>query len=62
MNLLVVPGITDNNVTDKMISTAEIRGDALAILDLPDVYTPRHESATRYGLGTGRTGGSGSSN
>jgi hypothetical protein len=62
MNLLVVPGLTDNNVTDKMIAVAESRGDTLAIVDLPSVYTPRHESATQYGLGTGGTGGNGTSN
>lgn len=62
MNLLTVPGITVNTVTDKMIAIAENRGDALAIIDLPDVYTPRHESATSYGLGIGGTGGNGNSN
>lgn len=62
MNLLAVPGITNATVTDKMIAVAEARGDALAIIDLPGVYTPRHESATTYGLGNGGSGGDGSSN
>ena len=62
MNLLVVPGITNTAVTDQMIALAEARGDTLAIIDLPSVYTPRHESATTYGLGAGGSSGNGTSN
>jgi hypothetical protein len=61
MNLLTIPGITNASVTDQMISLAEARGDTLAILDLPSVYTPRHEGTT-YGLGGGSTTGNGTSN
>lgn len=61
MNLLTVPGITNTSVTDQMLSLAEARGDTLAIIDLPDVYTPRHESKV-YGLGGGDSNGKGSSN
>lgn len=61
MNLLTIPGITNTSVTDQMISLAEARGDTLAILDLPSVYTPRHEGTT-YGLGGGATTGNGTSN
>jgi len=44
MNLLAVPGLTNNALTEHMISTCESRGDALAVVDLPDVYIPSHES------------------
>ena len=44
MNLLTVPGIYDSAVTDYMISTAERRRDCMAIIDLDNAYTPRHES------------------
>ena len=62
MNLLVVPGVTNTAINDQMIALAETRGDTLAIIDLPDVYTPRHESATTYGLGAGGSSGNGTSN
>lgn len=61
MNLLAIPGVTNGSVTDQMIAVAEARGDTLAIVDLPDVYTPRHESTT-YGLGAGGASGNGNSN
>ncbi len=61
MNLLTIPGITYSSITDQMLSVAEARGDTLAIIDLPDVYTPRHESKV-YGLGGGDSNGKGSSN
>lgn len=61
MNLLTVPGITNTSVTDQMLAVAESRGDTLAIVDLPSVYTPRHEG-TSYGLGGGDSDGKGSSN
>ena len=46
MNLLAVPGVTAAGITDHMINTCERRADAMAIIDIPDAYTPRHESAT----------------
>ena len=52
-NLATMPGITNNNLTEKLISNCEERGDALAIIDLPSVYTPSTEdttaAASRYG-------------
>lgn len=45
MNIIVVPGITDAGVTDHMINTCERRRDAMAIIDIPYAYTPRHESS-----------------
>ena len=40
MNLAVMPGITNSSLTTKLIQTCEARADALAIIDLPDVYVP----------------------
>jgi hypothetical protein len=45
MNLLSIPGITDDRVTDHIIQTAEARGDTLAVIDVEGGFTPRHESA-----------------
>lgn len=44
MNLAVMPGITNTSLTTKLIQTCEARADALAIIDLPDVYKPPHEA------------------
>mgnify|MGYP003629462760 CR=1 FL=1 len=43
-NLISVPGVTQNAVTDFLVDTVEERGDALAIIDLQNVYTPDTES------------------
>ena len=43
MNLLVAPGVTNTTLTTRMVSTCQERGDALAIIDLPNVYIPAHE-------------------
>ena len=43
MNLLAVPGLTNTSLTSLMISTCEERADAMAVIDLPDVYVPPHE-------------------
>ena len=40
MNLAVMPGISNESLTTKLIQTCESRADALAIIDLPDVYKP----------------------
>jgi hypothetical protein len=40
MNLAVMPGITNDSLTTKLVETCESRADALAIIDLPDVYVP----------------------
>ena len=44
MNLAVMPGITNLALTKKLIQTCEARADALAIIDLPDVYIPPAQS------------------
>tara|TARA_R110002126_G_scaffold45056_2_gene127944 strand:+ start:14 stop:2071 length:2058 start_codon:yes stop_codon:yes gene_type:complete len=46
MNLLVMPGVTNVGVTNHMINTCDRRRDAMAIIDIPNAYTPRHESDT----------------
>lgn len=43
MNALVVPGIKESSIHNKMISTCESRGDALAIVDIKGDYTPTFE-------------------
>ena len=43
MNLLAIPGLTNTSLTSMMIEKCEERGDALALVDLPDVYKPPHE-------------------
>lgn len=42
-NIAVMPGITADGLTAKLIETCESRADALAIIDLKDVYKPAHE-------------------
>ncbi len=44
-NLMAVPGLTEPTLTEHMINACERRGDALAIIDLEDDYTPLHESS-----------------
>lgn len=46
MNALVVPGINNTSVHQKMIATCETRGDSLAIIDLPGDYQSSFESTT----------------
>lgn len=43
MNLLAAPGVTNNSLTEHMIDVCESRADAMALIDLPDVYLPSHE-------------------
>lgn len=44
MDILTVPGVTNSNITEHMINVCESRGDALAIIDIENDYTPRYES------------------
>lgn len=44
MNLAVMPSVTNTVLTTKLVQTCEARGDALAIIDLPDVYVPPAEA------------------
>lgn len=42
-NVLAVPGLTNESLTNYQMELCEERRDALAIIDLPDVYTPFSE-------------------
>jgi len=52
MNVATIPGITNDTITRVLVETCEERGDALAIIDLPDVYLPFTEGKD-YASGTG---------
>ena len=41
MNLASVPGLTQEALTTNLVRTCEDRADALAVIDLPNGYTPR---------------------
>ena len=43
MNVLSSPGLTLDALTTHAIRVCENRGDALALIDLPNVYIPSHE-------------------
>jgi len=44
MNLLAIPGLTVNALTTQAVRVCEERADALALIDLPNVYIPAHEA------------------
>lgn len=44
-NLVMMPGVTNNLATNHLLTIAEERGDTLAIVDLPKVYTADTESS-----------------
>jgi len=44
MNLLAVPGLTVDSLTQHMINVCEERADAMALIDLPSIYIPPHEA------------------
>ena len=52
-NLATIPGVTNTNLTDYLVSVCEDRGDSLAVVDLPSVYLPAVDNgadgANRYG-------------
>ena len=41
MNLASIPGQTQEGLTTHLVRTCEDRGDALAVIDLPDAFIPR---------------------
>ena len=43
MNMLVAPGLTNNNLTEKAMDICSARGDAMALIDLPNVFLPSSE-------------------
>ena len=44
MNLLCSPGLTHNALTNHMVNVCESRADAMALIDLADIYIPPHEA------------------
>jgi hypothetical protein len=42
-DIIAIPGLTNSNLTTKLIRTCESRADALAVIDLPEVYKPEGE-------------------
>jgi hypothetical protein len=47
-NLLAVPGVTNTKLTQQMIDICEDRADALAVVDLEDVYVPFTENTQTF--------------
>ena len=44
MNLASIPAQTQEGLTTHLVRTCEDRGDALAVIDLPDAFVPREDS------------------
>tara|TARA_R100001510_G_C7655786_1_gene215157 strand:- start:1853 stop:4810 length:2958 start_codon:yes stop_codon:yes gene_type:complete len=49
-NVMAMPGITEEKLTSKLVQQCETRADALAIIDLPDVYIPAHQIREQGGI------------
>ena len=47
-NLVTVPGLTAKNLTKHLIDTCEARADAMAVIDIEDVYTPFTENTNSF--------------
>jgi hypothetical protein len=47
-NIMTIPGLTNASLTQHLIDTCEDRADVLAIIDLPDVYTPFTDSIETF--------------
>ena len=47
-NIVTMPGITESTLTDELMNACRDRGDALAIIDIADVYKPETESTESY--------------
>ena len=43
-NIITMPGIIQNNVTKHLLDTAEERADAIALVDVDNIYTPDTEN------------------
>ena len=55
MNLAAIPGQTQEGLTTHLVRTCEERGDALAVIDLPDAFQPREDSTELNRLNTPST-------
>ena len=47
-NIITVPGITNTQLTDLVLSTCSERADALGIIDIENVYVPETENTSDY--------------
>ena len=45
-NLITMPGLTEDTLTTHILTTCEDRADALALIDLEDVFVPETETVT----------------
>jgi len=52
-NIMSIPGVTNVNITNKLLEVAQSRGDTLAVIDIPGGYQPDTESS---GSASGRIG------
>ena len=55
MNLAAIPAQTQEGLTTHLVRTCEDRGDALAIIDLPDAFQPREDGTAVDRLNTQST-------
>lgn len=46
MNVASMPGLTNEGLTTNLVRTCEDRADALAVIDLPNGYSPREDGKT----------------
>ena len=47
-NLTSVPGLSEKNLTKHLIDTCEARADAMAVIDIENVYTPFTENTNSF--------------
>lgn len=52
---IAIPGITDESLTNRLVSICENRGDALAIVDFAGIYKPTWENGGSEGAGSSTT-------
>jgi len=45
---MTVPGLTAKNLTKHLVDTCEARADAMAVIDIEDVYTPFTENTNSF--------------
>ena len=50
---MAMPGIVNDDLTDELMTTARTRADALAIVDLADVFIPHTENTNSYSSNLG---------
>jgi len=55
MNMASIPGLTQDGLTTNLVRVCESRGDALAVIDLPDSFQPRAEGTAVDRLNTQST-------